>query len=280
LKERPVPTPSSPPRLTLAVLLLAVVASAIPAAAQPAREDRIVISYAEPTNPAHKFYRDVLVQYRALEGMRDRLISFRWPRQLKLEVRSCGESDAFYDDAEVVVCYEFLAAFWKAANSSSRPPTVLRTDALVGPFMDTFLHEAAHAMFDLFKIPVLGKEEDAADLVSAYLMLQFPAHEKRGLILGAGFSYTSELKVRSVRDLTRPRFRFGRYVSYANEHSTPAQRLFTLLCIAYGADNELFADVVKKGFLPEERAEMCDDEYQQLDFAYRTLIAPHVDSGP
>jgi len=261
------------------LIALSVLGLATSAGAQPAREDRITVNYAEPTNPAHRLQYDVLRQYRALEGMRDRLISFRWPRQLKLEVRSCGESDAFYDDGEIVVCYEFLAGFWKAANSS-RPPNVSRSDALVGPFMDTFLHEAAHAMFDLLKIPVLGKEEDAADLISAYLMLQFPAHEKRGLILGAAYSYASELNVRSVRDLNRPRLRLGRHVASANEHSTPAQRLYNLLCMAYGADKEQFAAVVERGYLPKDRAEMCDDEYQQIDFAYRTLIAPHQDGGP
>jgi hypothetical protein len=277
-----VPTKSSSrSRITQVLLIVAsVLAPGTSAWSQPAREDRITVSYAEPTNPAHKLYRDVLMQFRALEGMRDRLISFRWPRQLKLEVRSCGESDAFYDDGEVVVCYEFLAGFWKAASSSSRPPNVSRADALVGPFMDTFLHEAAHAMFDLLKIPVLGKEEDAADLVSAYLMLQFPAHEKRGLILGAAYSYASELNVRNVRDLNRPRLRFGRHMSFANEHSTPAQRLYSLLCMAYGADKELFAPVVERGYLPKDRAEMCDDEYAQIDFAYRTLIAPHQDAAP
>jgi len=262
------------------LIALSILAPATSAWAQPAREDRITVSYVEPTNPAHRLQYDVLRQYRALEGMRDRLISFRWPRQLKLEVRSCGESDAFYDEGEVVVCYEFLAGFWKAASSSSRPPNVSRADALVGPFMDTFLHEAAHAMFDLLKIPVLGKEEDAADLVSAYLMLQFPAQERRGLILGAAYSYASELNVRSVRDLNRPRLRFGRHVSSADEHSTPAQRLYTLLCMAYGADKEQFAPIVERGYLPKDRAEMCDDEYAQIDFAYRTLIAPHEDTKP
>ena len=273
---------SSASRVTQVLLIaVAVLAPATSAWAQPAREDRITVSYAEPTNPAHKIYRDVLVQYRALEGMRDRLISFRWTRPLKLEVRGCdGDADAFYDDAQIVVCYEFLAGFWKAASSSSRPPNVSRADALVGPFMDTFLHEAAHAMFDLLKIPVLGKEEDAADLVSAYLMLQFPAHEKRGLILGAAYSYASELNVRSARDLNRPRLRFGRHASFANDHSTPAQRLYSLLCMAYGADKELFAPVVERGYLPKDRAEMCDDEYEQIDFAYRTLIAPHQDAPP
>jgi hypothetical protein len=71
--------------------------------------------------------------------------------------------------------------------------------------------------------------------------------------------------------------RIGRHVTYADEHGTPAQRLYNLLCIAYGSDKELFADVVKVGYLPSDRADMCEDEYKQVDFAYRQLIAPLID---
>ena len=84
--------------------------------------------------------------------------------------------------------------------------------------------------------------------------------------------------MRNPRDLYRPRLRFSRHVASAKEHSTPAQRLFNLLCIAYGFDKVLFAEAVEQRWLPKERAEACADEYRQVDFAYRTLIAPHVDT--
>ena len=73
---------------------------------------------------------------------------------------------------------------------------------------------------------------------------------------------------------------FGRHATFADEHGTPAQRLYSLLCLAYGSDKTLFADIVEQGFLPKERAEICSDEYHQIDFAYDTLIAPHMDSDP
>lgn len=266
------------PAVNLTALLIALALGASAAQAQPAREDRVAIHYADPADRKHNFLRDLLKQQQALEQMRDRLSVFRWPRTLRLEVRSCGgDPNASYDNAEIVVCYEFLALFWNAANSPKRPADVTRADALVGPFLDTFFHEAGHAMFDLFKIPLFGAEEDAADQVSAYLMLQFPPPQNRGLIVGAAYSYATEIKVRDPRDLYRPRLRFGRHIASANEHSSPAQRLFNLLCIAYGADKTLFADMVAKRWLPKERAENCADEYRQVDFAYRALIAPHVD---
>ena len=60
----------------------------------------------------------------------------------------------------------------------------------------------------------------------------------------------------------------------ADVHGTPAQRLYNLLCVAYGADRELFRDVAKE--LPKERAEGCESEYNQVAYAVRKLIQPYV----
>jgi hypothetical protein len=64
---------------------------------------------------------------------------------------------------------------------------------------------------------------------------------------------------------------------FADEHGTPAQRFYNLLCIAYGADPSLFADLVDKEYLPKKRAEGCADEYRQVAAGFRTLIGPHMD---
>ena len=64
---------------------------------------------------------------------------------------------------------------------------------------------------------------------------------------------------------------------FADVHGTPAQRFYNVLCVAYGADAQLFGDMVQKGYLPKERAEDCKGEYQQVADAYEKLIGPHVD---
>jgi hypothetical protein len=66
---------------------------------------------------------------------------------------------------------------------------------------------------------------------------------------------------------------------FADEHGTPAQRFYNLLCVAYGAEPELFADMVKKGYLPNDRTEGCEDEYAQLKKAFGRLIDPHIDQA-
>jgi hypothetical protein len=263
-----------------ACLICAILCAPYAVSARPSKEDRIVIEYVAPVNPEHRPLFALLKENQALERVRQPLAAVRWPRPLRLEVKGCdGESNAWYEDASITVCYEFLEDIWKSANSPQRPPIIAREDALIAPFMDVFLHEAGHALFDLLKIPVLGREEDAADQLAGYYMLQFPKETKRRLMLGAAYAYASELNVRSARDLNKPRVRIGRHITFADEHGTPAQRLYNVLCMAYGSDKELFADVVEKGYLPKSRAEICEGEYRQVDFAYRTLIAPHVDTA-
>lgn len=68
-------------------------------------------------------------------------------------------------------------------------------------------------------------------------------------------------------------------VAFSEAHGAPAQRFFNLLCLAYGADPELFADVVERGHLPKARATGCKREYDQVAFAFHDLITPHIDQA-
>jgi hypothetical protein len=248
--------------------------------AQPANE-RVAIIYEAPKSSEHDELARMLKAERALERVQAVLSRVRWPQTLTLEIKGCnGEVNAWFENARITVCYEYLHWVWEQAKTSNRPLAISREDAFIGPFVDVFLHEAGHAIIDLLKIPVLGREEDAADQISAFYMLQLPSETKRRYILGTAYNYARELGIKSARDLTRRRLSLDRHITFADEHGTPAQRLFNLLCVAYGSEPALFADIVEKGFLPPSRAELCHVEAKQLEFAFRTLIGPHIDPAP
>jgi hypothetical protein len=250
-------------RYALAVFAALVIAP--PADAAKLETKRIDIQYVAPKKPEHRALFEMIKEKRALERMRDLLSPMRLPRRLVLRTDTCDEANAWYDETGITVCYEFFDEIWKNAAEQTTPAGIAPIDTLVGPLFDVFLHEFGHAIFDMLKIPVLGREEDAADYFSAYIMLQFNKDEARRLIAGNAYQYKSELK----EVWTQQRF--------ANEHSTPAQRLYNVLCLAYGADEVLFRDVVDKDFLPKERAEYCKSEYAQIAFAFDRLIRPYID---
>jgi hypothetical protein len=239
------------------------------ATAAPYKSKQIRVEYDLPKNPAHQSIYERLKQVRALERMQTLLSPFRLPRPLLLKVSGCdGVSNAWYDEGFVTVCYEYLADLLKNALEQTLPSGITQEDAILGPFMDVFLHETGHAVFDQLKVPVIGREEDGADLFSAYIMLQFGKEDARRLIMATAYQYKADVVSPQV-PLTK----------YADVHGIPAQRFFNVLCLAYGADEKLFADVVEKGYLPKERAEGCYMEYEQAVFAFKKLIGPYIDQN-
>jgi Putative metallopeptidase len=74
-------------------------------------------------------------------------------------------------------------------------------------------------------VPIMGREEDAADQFAAYLLLQFAKDDARRLILGVAYAYNVDAS-KPVPPKKNP---------FADEHGLPAQRFYNVLCMAYGA---------------------------------------------
>jgi Putative metallopeptidase len=234
-----------------------------------ARPDRISVSYVPPKDPTHQAIYERLRAVRFLEQLKEFLSPFRLPRRLHMKMEGCnGDANAEYDDDVITICYEYIDEIWKTVPAETTEAGVTPIDALVGPVFDTCLHEFAHALFDMLQIPVLGREEDAADQVAAYIALQLGRDEARRHIGGTAHAFLAEAKAAT----TPPTLE-----QFANEHGTPAQRFYNVLCIAYGADPEFFGGMVAKGYLPKTRAENCAAEYKQAAFAFNRLLGPHID---
>jgi hypothetical protein len=230
------------------------------------------VIYAEPENPAHAPIRERLRASRLLERVRELLAVFRMPKPVALRLAGCrGVANAWYEPEEltITVCYEYVAELIADAPLESLPAVqVSREDSIVGPILEVFLHEAGHAVFDLFRVPILGREEDAADQFAAFVMLQLADDVARRMILGVAYMY--------VTDGKKPTLGTARF---ADEHSVPEQRFYNLMCMAYGAKPELFADAVEKKYLTADRAVGCAQEYQQIAFALTQLLGQHIDKA-
>ena len=253
-----------------AVMILAAMGlHSDPAFAQKSklRADRIQIEYVPPKNPDHEPIFRLMKERRVLEKFKEFLSPLRLPRALRLKFEGCdGDSNAWYEDDAITVCYEYFDDIFRNAPRETTPAGVTRADAILGPTLEVFLHEVGHAVFDYLKVPVLGREEDAADQFATYLLLQFAKSDARRLIVGVAYTYNIDASKPSTKK--NP---------FADEHGLPAQRFYNSLCMAYGADEKLFADLIEKGYLPKERADGCADEYDQVARAMTKLISPYID---
>jgi len=260
----------------VAIVLIAVCVAllstqAVAKKAPVLKPNRVDISYVQPPNPAHQQLYELLKERRVLERFRAYLSPLRLPTKLTLKADGCeGESNAWYEESDhtVTVCYEYLDDVLKNAPESTTPAGVTRQDTIVGPAVEVFLHEVGHAIFNLLKVPILGREEDAADQVADYLILHLDDDIARQVVSGVGYMYAHEMQSQTPG-----------LQQFANVHGLSAQRFYNLLCMAYGKDPKLFGDVVERGYLPESRAETCEDEYKQVDYAFRKLIYPYIDQA-
>lgn len=256
--------------------LVQVTATAQTAYAE-AKTDRIRIEYVKPrTRATGDIYRE-LKKLKFLEKVKAFLSPVQLPRTLLFKTRDCADANAWYDNVknEVVICYQYVEEVRTLAPRHKTAEGVTRRDAIEGPIVDTVLHEFAHAIFDILKLPVMGQEEDAADQMAAYVQLQLGRNEAFRLIRGTAHYYWVEGKSEMKEGERESRKK--RMQSFSDVHGTPAQRYYNLICIAYGADRKTFGRFVRTELLPKERAGGCDDEYDQAARAFKRLIRPHLD---
>ena len=180
------------PKLFALSLALAVVSMFGAAGARESTElrpNRIQIEYLKPKNAALDSVYRLMHERKVLERFREFLSPLRLPRVLLLKVEGCdGEINAWYTDDAVTVCYEYLDNILQNAPEQTTPAGVMRTDAIIGPVLDVFLHEVGHAVFDYNQVPILGREEDAADQFAAYILLKFSKGDARRILAGVALS--------------------------------------------------------------------------------------------
>jgi hypothetical protein len=258
----------------LAFAVTCAVLSAGPALAQLSdqqlselQNSRIEVNYEAPSLPRYKALYERLQKRRVLEDLKAFLSPLRLPRKLKLNTEQCGDINAFYSRTEgLILCYEYIEYMEDLAPKDTTPEGFTRQEGIAGAFAEVALHEIGHAVFDIFDVPVFGREEDAADQLAGFVMLQFSKDMTRLAIKGAAYSYLSQESSWAG-------------TKFSDEHGTQRQRYYNYLCLAYGADPAAFQDFVDKGLLPKERSANCAREYEQVKRAFSKSVLPFVDQG-
>lgn len=233
------------------------------------KTNRFDIDYVEPKNPAHRHIYELLQKEHVLEKVQALLAPVKLPIRIALKLEDCdGIANATFWDDVIKVCYEYIDYVLKHASKVAADGLPLR-DAMIGPAIEVFLHEAGHAVLEVLDIPFFGREEEVADYFATYILLQLCKDDARRLILGTSFVSGAEAIDEQGK---APELHL-----LADTHSLPAQRYFNRWCMAYGADPLLFADAIGNGMLPQSRAKHCRYEYQTNEFAFKTLISPYID---
>ena len=255
--------------------------------------------YRRPVPQFRQRIRTRMMERRVLEEYAEFLSPLRLPRPLRLLASDCdgkalGDSPHYNPAMQAIdMCYSFsfdAEAKFKNLIRNRRDDKWWTPGSLeqlmAGLYVGVLLHETGHAAFDLMEVPVLGREEDAADQIATFVALQFGKENARTIIKGFSnfwgyLAFVSKADPGPVLGPDDPNYRDcskDSFCSYADEHGTASQRYYNVLCMALNDQHrDSFSDILEARLLPEGRLQRCNKEYKQVQLAFRKTLLPFID---
>jgi putative metallopeptidase DUF4344 len=141
-----------------------------------------------------------------------------------------------------------------------------RVEFVIGNTLFALLHELGHVIVAEMKLPVLGREEDAADTYATIRLLQ----------VGTSFS------LHALADASKNWFlndrrdqQTGAKPLYYDEHELNQQRAYQVVCLMVGSDPGKFKSLADATDMPEPRQESCRKDYAKASWSWNTVLEPH-----
>lgn len=127
-------------------------------------------------------------------------------------------------------------------------------------------HELGHAVVSEFDLPVLGREEDAADAFAILTALK----------MGSNFSHRVLVEAAKGWFLSARRDKAeGEVQAYYDQHGLNEQRAYFIVCLMVGSEPDKFHDLVGETDLPPERRRTCGWDYDTVSRSWQRALAPH-----
>jgi len=196
--------------------------------------------------------------------------TFQLPNPLTVKGVNGIGGGPFYspEDNSITLPYGFAALIFQVLAEGNPEASEEELGERVGAVNSFILeHEFGHALIANYELPVLGKEEDAADSIATVLLLK--ATE------GAGYAAAAAAFWADFSGRQEP----PAIADYADNHSLDLQRAFDILCWVAGSSEQSFEEVAELEALPEERLATCPGEFEQLVSSIGQELEPHVKGG-
>lgn len=170
-----------------------------------------------------------------------------------------------------------LAACGLAQTGAAQPAAkgdALRRDPVnafvLGNVEFTVLHELAHALIDELDVPIIGPQEGAADYLATTVLIRAgefdpdAAERARRYLFATANGLATSWNV----GLTT-----GRQAQFWDPHALTIQRFYQIICLIYGSNPKLYADLPQQVGMPKQRTTGCVGEFQRADAGLRWLLA-------
>lgn len=240
-------------------------------AAAPPPSGSVKIRYEDAHTPTAQRGRQLMQDAKVLEDLakhiEDTLIL---PSDLGVVGKQCDTNNDFYDPPtnEIQLCYEAREhAEQLAAGNGIRDPVTPAVDETIS----AAYHELGHASLAIYQLAFTGREEDVADQLSAFMLLNPGADGKPypdGVRIATNTATEWKLSAKEAGDANELPFWDG--------HSMDITRMYNWECWIYGSNPQANASIVASGDLPESRAGNCEEEFENMQRGWQSLLGPHL----
>ena len=168
-------------------------------------------------------------------------------------------------DDTITFQYGFAALIYETLKESNPDWSQHKLGFATGSALAFILeHEFTHALIAIYDLPVLGKEEDAADTLATLLLLKSPKGDKLALSAAEFWAdFSGRQDPPAVAD-------------YADAHSLDLQRAYSIICDIAGSSEARYDEINEAGLLPKGDIQSCPAQYQQDVKSFTQVLQPHV----
>jgi len=128
-------------------------------------------------------------------------------------------------------------------------------------------HEMGHGLINEMNLPVLGREEDAADSFATVNALKVSSNFSERVLIEAG----KGLMLSAKRDKRK-----GNSPVFYGEHSLDPQRAYSMICLMVGSSPEKYRQLATETKLPEERQKSCVYEWKNSAWSWDEMLQKHL----
>ncbi len=228
-------------------------------------EGRFLLVMDAPGHPSSAW--DMLKKSNWVEGVVKNLqASFSLPRSLIIHFGDGPGPRYSPERVEIGIPYAFVEEVAKLlADRNAHPDATRMQNDTLDVVEWVLYHELAHAFIDLYNLPVLGREEDAADALATLLVIRLVENGGHMALTAA------DLLARIAANLPH-----AAKTSFWSEHTLDQQRFAQVVCWVYGSDTATFAPLIASGALPQRQAWRCPDVFAVMAQGWLRLLDRHI----
>jgi hypothetical protein len=228
---------------------------------------QVQVVYQQPASEEDQIGKELLVASETKAVASGLAKTFELPNPLTVKGVNGIGGGPFYnpEDNSITLPYGFAALIFELESESNPEESEYEIGERIGAVNSfIFAHEFGHALIANYELPVLGKEEDAADAISTMVLLTVPN--------GAQYTASAASFWADFSSRQEP----PALVEFADQHSLDLQRAFDILCWIAGSSEKSFEEVAELEALPQSRLETCPGEYEQLAKSFKAEVEPHL----